>query len=723
MGQLEKLRKSIEEKQHVIINNVSDSFGVDDIITIEKAAMGGLPRGAQVGTQSRHKDGSMWEKTGDGWKPVTGGKKQAKQKPTDGKKGAKPEDAKKTLHPDAEKNLTRHAATASTESLNNVIATSKDEHVKNAAQSELDRREGDSSKKDKKEQKPKKKEVKREAQWYDSLNGKHSISPLPVGLEKKDVEVYDGKDTDKHWVMRWKHPKTGEMINAYSAAFHQRNSEIKWERTTKLGGVKFLNDVKTKSSGLMKSGTLDGKGSGLRIPLSDPKNPFTMQKKNGKYHVVNKHVEGSGGDTRTTFGVYDTKEEYIDKINSMLPDSDEGAESGSIEKEQQTGAILKVIAHTGLRVGSEEAMKKTGNQGVSTLTADSVTVNGDTVILNFIGKSHKENYNEIEDKELAEYFTKAMEGKGDKDRLFDVSRQDVMDSFREGMGYKNAKVKDIRTVVAGAKAAEFLMTQDDPPPMPDKELEAKKLVKSVLKKCYEFVSQNLNNTPAMAQKSYVNPNITDAWLEKMGASDLFKAEEAEIVDDTDIKDKKEKKSKEPDHLKALMGNEKPDEELKGVPEQLIEDEDEDDESYPLPDWWEESELEMGKEIESEHAHMYEQLTDYFNEYNKLPPVDMIYEWIAEDHMAEGNPMYYTNLAESEAEHSMKTTEEPTDEEVKKAEDSTDAIEGMIYKAMLEHGIWTEKMNFDKAMKNRSHLVPKVITDSIGRTKIIYIKTE
>jgi DNA topoisomerase-1 len=351
------------------------------------------------------------------------------------------------------------------------------------------------AKKGKQSEKKIKKE--REPQWYDEAHAKHKISPLPVGVNPKDVEVYSGKDTDSHWVMRWKSPKTGKTVNAYSQAFHEKNAKMKWDRTKKLGGSKFIKDV-------------------------------------------------------------------LGKADTLMGNKD--------EKKAEAGAALKIIGHTGLRVGDESSYKLTGNEGVTTLTKKSISVSGDKVTLNFIGKSYKENYNVIKDKKLAEYLTKKMEGLGDNDRVFSVNRGEVMKSFRDDMGYKQAKVKDIRTVVAGEIASKILLTNDPPPPLPKNKTQAKKLVKSVLKDCFDKVSKQLNNTPSMAQKSYVNPEIIDLWTSKVGGADLFKSMDY-------IEDNKE------GYLNKLMGDVSMSESsLKGS-EDYMTDEDEDDESYPLPDWW------------------------------------------------------------------------------------------------------------------------------------------
>lgn len=558
------IRKDIDKDQLLRKASVASAFGslLRPIISdFEKA------KPAQIGEVRTRRDGTKWRKETGGWIPVTEGRKPKKQDDIkQDKKPAKDDNVggKTTSPPD----LTNHARGASDEALKRAAASSKDVNVARAAKDELARRGKSGETKPNSGSKDSKKEVitgakkpdtgkdkSKSKQWYSDLHSKHDISPLPVGLDEKDVEVYDGSDTDSHWIMRWKNPKTGKVMNAYTKKFHEKNAKIKWSRTKALGGKKFLDNVSTKSKSMMSS-----------------------------------------------------------------DDS----------KKSQIGAVLFIISKTGLRVGDISNFKVTGNQGVTTLTKKSVKVDGNKVTLDFIGKSHKRNINTIEDKELADYMRSRIgASEGDNDMIFDISRDEVMNSFRNDMGYKRAKVKDIRTVVACEEAAKYLIVNDPPPPVPDNKKKAQKLIKEKLKKCFDHVSGILNNTPAMAQKSYVNPEIIDGWMSKVGADAIMKAN---VTDD---------------YLSQITDNMgSGDDDLVGVPDQMIEDEQEDDEGFNYPDWWKETEREDGVVIESEHRGMVDKLKEYYNENGELPSDETIFGWIADDHLEE-DPSYYMNLSNME----------------------------------------------------------------------------
>ena len=72
---------------------------------------------------------------------------------------------------------------------------------------------------------------------------------------------------------------------------------------------------------------------------------------------------------------------------------------------------------------------------------------------------------------------------------------------------------------------------------------------------------------------------------------------------------------------------------------------------------ENQELAMGKEIEKEHQPMYDKLKNYYDSYGDFPNEELVFMWIAKDHLAEFND-YYTRLEkmENDAEQNKISTE-------------------------------------------------------------------
>ena len=192
-------------------------------------------------------------------------------------------------------------------------------------------------------------------------------------------------------------------------------------------------------------------------------------------------------------------------------------------RERDAAAIMTIIGKTGLRPGSTSGLKSTGHRGISTLSADNVKVEGGSVSLEFVGKSGKTNRTKIDDPALASYLTDRLKGKAGDELLFDAREKDLPATMEAG-GVKGFKPKDFRTRIAGKIAAKTMAElADPPPPMPSNRTKAKKLIEQRIKEASSAVADQLNNTPAMAKKAYINPAIFQTWAESVGASEYAAA--------------------------------------------------------------------------------------------------------------------------------------------------------------------------------------------------------
>lgn len=205
-------------------------------------------------------------------------------------------------------------------------------------------------------------------------------------------------------------------------------------------------------------------------------------------------------------------EKAIETFGSRMQDRSLSA------KDRDAAAILTIIGKTGLRPGSRSGLKSTGNRGISTLSADNVKIQGGVVELDFIGKSGKRNRTRIEDPELAHYLTDRLKGKSGNDLLFEAAEKDLPRTMKAA-GVGGFKPKDFRTRKAGQIAAQVMSDlEDPPPPLPANKTKAKRLVDRRIKEASSAVADQLNNTPAMAKKAYINPAIFTVWAEQIGAS-------------------------------------------------------------------------------------------------------------------------------------------------------------------------------------------------------------
>jgi DNA topoisomerase IB len=201
-----------------------------------------------------------------------------------------------------------------------------------------------------------------------------------------------------------------------------------------------------------------------------------------------------------------------------------GERSGKLLKAKDrriadSAAIIRIIASTGLRPGSEDDDKEggTGNLGVRTLKVGNVKVNKESVTFNFIGKSYQENNAEVKDAALAQYLQNNIKGRKPTERLFNVTYGQLQGVMKK----VNPKVnlKDLRTYKATEYAKKLIADTSitgPPPPLPQNPKEIKPLVKEKLKKVFELTAKMLNNEPTMAKTSYVHPIVIVDFLRTLG---------------------------------------------------------------------------------------------------------------------------------------------------------------------------------------------------------------
>lgn len=219
-----------------------------------------------------------------------------------------------------------------------------------------------------------------------------------------------------------------------------------------------------------------------------------------------------------------TSKMSADKVNNFTAITAKVLAGKGDDKIKQAAAINSIIAQTGLRPGSQAGFGETGNRGVLTLAPENVTISGNKISLNFIGKSYQENIAEIVDGPLASYLQNRLKATKGQPFVFDVPRYIVDIFYKKTLKMGNFKIKDLRTHTAGELAKEVLASDTmAPPPMPADPRQIKKLVKAKLAHVFDTVSKKLNNTPAMAKNSYIRPSITEDWLESLGIEQQIKS--------------------------------------------------------------------------------------------------------------------------------------------------------------------------------------------------------
>ena len=186
---------------------------------------------------------------------------------------------------------------------------------------------------------------------------------------------------------------------------------------------------------------------------------------------------------------------------------------GAKAQDSPAHAAALVIANTGLRPGSDDSLKATGHYGVTTMEARHVSFTPDgNAQINYVGKAGKDNKATISDPQTVAALRAHTVGKAPTDRVFTAPREAVAAAAPKGV-----KLKDLRTIMA-AQTAERALARTKFTPTGNDKKDARQIL-AVVKQVSTGVSTVLNNTPAMAKKSYIPPAVFQAWGRKNGVKE------------------------------------------------------------------------------------------------------------------------------------------------------------------------------------------------------------
>ncbi len=181
-------------------------------------------------------------------------------------------------------------------------------------------------------------------------------------------------------------------------------------------------------------------------------------------------------------------------------------------REKVLAAVVRLLEETTIRVGNEEYAKDNDSYGLTTMLNRHAKVEGERVRFSFKGKSGVKHSIALRDKPLAKIIRACQDIPGqelfayldDDDTPRDVGSNDVNDYIREISG-GDFTAKDFRTWVGTVQCALLLAEEE----YADTQSERKHRLNEVVKQ----VAARLGNTPAVARKSYIHPEIIAAYTE------------------------------------------------------------------------------------------------------------------------------------------------------------------------------------------------------------------
>lgn len=184
-----------------------------------------------------------------------------------------------------------------------------------------------------------------------------------------------------------------------------------------------------------------------------------------------------------------------------------------LSRDTVAATVLRLISESFCRVGGERYARENGTYGITTLRKKHVAIEGECVVLSYLGKSNKRQRQVVVNPELAKLVARQLKLPGA--RLFryrsseggwcDLTARDVNNYVHERLG-RQFSAKDFRTWGGTLRAATVLAELG----AARNEREAKRNVAMAMR----LVSSELGNTPTICRKSYVHPIIIARYLDE-----------------------------------------------------------------------------------------------------------------------------------------------------------------------------------------------------------------
>jgi DNA topoisomerase-1 len=177
-------------------------------------------------------------------------------------------------------------------------------------------------------------------------------------------------------------------------------------------------------------------------------------------------------------------------------------------KQKVLACIVKLIDEEFFRVGNEQYAKEHQSYGITTLRSKHASITSTTVTFEFIGKSGQEHVKTIKDPQIARLIKQLDEMPGyeifrykDKDgTMHDLHSKDVNEYIKTYAG-DDFTAKDFRTW-GGTLLATTALLAEELDYEESKTARAKRIT-AIVKK----VAKRLDNTPAIARSSYIDPRV------------------------------------------------------------------------------------------------------------------------------------------------------------------------------------------------------------------------
>jgi DNA topoisomerase IB len=184
--------------------------------------------------------------------------------------------------------------------------------------------------------------------------------------------------------------------------------------------------------------------------------------------------------------------------------------------ERAAAGAVRLIDLTLMRIGSEQYAEENGTFGAATLRRDHVTRDGDrSLVVRFTGKSGVEHDHLVRDRDLAALAADLRRRRSgsadffvyrDDRRWVDLTSPDI-NAYIQRHTSPDCSAKDFRTWGATVTAAVALAR------IPPETCESRAARQKSLRGVIAEVAAILGNTPAVCRSSYIDPRVSDRFLD------------------------------------------------------------------------------------------------------------------------------------------------------------------------------------------------------------------
>ncbi len=182
-----------------------------------------------------------------------------------------------------------------------------------------------------------------------------------------------------------------------------------------------------------------------------------------------------------------------------------------LPREKVLATVVRLLDTTSIRIGNEEYARENGSFGLTTMRDNHVDVEGTMVEFHFRGKSGKEHTIDVKDRQLARIIKRCQALPGhelfqyyDEHEQLHTIESDNVNTYLQQITGQEFTAKDFRTWSGTVTATCALQDLG--------EYETQTQAKKNVVRAIEAASKHLGNTPTICRKSYIHPEIIDAYL-------------------------------------------------------------------------------------------------------------------------------------------------------------------------------------------------------------------